>query len=113
VNDYLRDASQQEVSAKSFRAWGGTLEAGRRLVPIEPPKGERAQDRVLVEELEQVAARLGNSVRICRSAYVHPVVERAWRSGELPALWSAGPSRPSKFLEVEERRLLHVLDAAG
>jgi DNA topoisomerase IB len=59
-----------------------------------------------------VAGELGNTPAVCRASYVHPAVPATFLDGTLPARWAAGPSRPTRWLQVRERRLLHVLEHA-
>src|SRR5205814_2108224 len=72
VNDYLRDASGGDFSAKDFRTWHATVHALALLAAslAAPPAQRRSANDVLAE----VAARLGNTVAVCRKAYVHPGV---------------------------------------
>ena len=72
VNDYLRDASGADFTAKDFRTWHGSVLAlalWRRAEP-ELALGPRSANQLLAD----VAARLGNTVAVCRKAYVHPRV---------------------------------------
>jgi len=72
VNDYLRDASGADFTAKDFRTWHGSVLAlalWRRAEPELAP-GPRSANQLLAD----VAARLGNTVAVCRKAYVHPRV---------------------------------------
>ncbi len=90
VNDYLRDAMGGPFTAKDFRTWGGTLMAFRRFASMPLPEGrqggapsERAlatQEKIVVAD---VADALGNTVSVCRKAYIDPVLYPAWRDGSL------------------------------
>lgn len=74
VNDYLREASGGDFTAKDFRTWHGSvlaLQLWRALDPAEAAKPTVAGAKRLLGE---VAARLGNTVAVCRKAYVHPRV---------------------------------------
>jgi len=77
VNDYLREVSGADFTAKDFRTWHATVHALallRRQQDDEP--GPRRANAVLAE----VAAKLGNTVAVCKKAYVHPqVLELALR----------------------------------
>jgi len=83
VNDYLRAVTGGEVTAKDFRTWAGTVLAANLLVEIGKPESATAAKRQVRAALQDVAARLGNTVAICRKCYVHPSVLEAYGTGEL------------------------------
>jgi DNA topoisomerase I len=64
VNDYLREVSGAEFTAKDFRTWHATSHALALAM----------QGRAAGEILSEVAQRLGNTVAVCRKSYVHPGV---------------------------------------
>jgi DNA topoisomerase I len=110
VNEYLREASGMEATAKTFRTWGASVIAAETLAGIPPPGSERAQATTLNEVVDSVAAVLGNTRAVCRASYIHPTVIDTWARGDLDAVWAGGPARRASGLEVAERRLLVVLD---
>jgi DNA topoisomerase-1 len=71
VNDYLREISGGDFTAKDFRTWHATVHA---LHLVRQPPAEGGSRRSAKEILAEVAARLGNTVAVCRKAYVHPEV---------------------------------------
>ena len=83
VNDYLREITGQEFTAKDFRTWAGTVLAAWALSDLPATRTKAARRRNVVRAVEQVAARLGNTVAICRKCYVHPVVFDAYLDGSL------------------------------
>jgi DNA topoisomerase-1 len=83
VNEYLRDLTGRDVTAKDFRTWAGTVLAANLLREIGAPDSASAAKRQIRAALQQVAARLGNTVAICRKCYVHPGVLEAYAAGEL------------------------------
>jgi DNA topoisomerase-1 len=83
VNDYLRALTGGEVTAKDFRTWAGTVLAANLLHEMCPADSATAAKRQIRAALQQVAARLGNTVAICRKCYVHPSVLDAHAAGGL------------------------------
>lgn len=81
VNAYLREISGAEVTAKDFRTWAGTVLAALTLQAFGAPQSQRAANRNLRAALVQVAAKLGNTVAICRKCYIHPVVIDRYLAG--------------------------------
>lgn len=84
VNDYLREASGGDFTAKDFRTWAGTLLAYRALRSLEPEHHGPAARRNVVEAMRRTAARLGNTPAVARGSYVHPAVLEAYLDGSLP-----------------------------
>jgi DNA topoisomerase-1 len=109
VNDYLRAATGVDATAKTFRTWGATLLAAQQLVLVEPPASPSAAARAVNDALRPVAEQLGNTLAVCKASYVHPIVIEEFTRGRLPERWEAGPRRRAGGLEVDERRLLHLL----
>lgn len=108
VNSYLREISGRDITAKDFRTWTATVEAAMAfhdLVQreIEPSKA------VVKSVLTQVAAKLGNTVAICRKCYVHPGVVEAFSTGRL-SLGHVRKSHAKIVLSSYERAVLSFLD---
>jgi len=72
VNEYLREHSGGDFSAKDYRTWAATMAAALLLCSIDHPGSERACKQSIKQVLEQVADRLGHTPTICRTSYVHP-----------------------------------------
>lgn len=90
VNDYLREAMGEDFTAKDFRTWGGTLHAFRAFAATPLPEGrgdappsERALATAEKAAVADVAAILGNTVAVCRKAYIDPAIFAGWRDGSL------------------------------
>ncbi|MFJ1298941.1 DNA topoisomerase IB [Pseudomonadota bacterium AL_CKDN230030165-1A_HGKHYDSX7] len=115
VNEYLREASGADFTAKHYRTWAGTLYAYASLraccVPAEadsdvPVAATRKQ---LTDVIKRVAQRLANTPAVCRACYIHPAVMEAYLAGTL-APETRAPDTP-RGLAAEERRLLAFLQA--
>ena len=83
VNDYLRQITGRQVTAKDFRTWTGTVLAALALAEYEKADSEAAAKRNVRDAIESVAARLGNTPSICRQCYVHPQIIDAYLADEL------------------------------
>jgi DNA topoisomerase-1 len=83
VNDYLRQISGQEFSAKDFRTWAGTVIAARALWPLGPAQSPAAARKNVTAAVREAAARLGNTPTICRKCYVHPGIVESYLNGIL------------------------------
>jgi DNA topoisomerase-1 len=83
VNQYVREVSAQDFTAKDFRTWGGTVLAIRELYAAGPPENATAAKKTVVEAVKQVAKRLGNRPPACRKYYIHPAVLDAYMDASL------------------------------
>ncbi|HEY5705784.1 MAG TPA: hypothetical protein VIS96_09445 [Terrimicrobiaceae bacterium] len=83
VNDYLRQVSGSDFTAKDFRTWAGTVLAARALQEFEKFASQTEAKRNLLKAVEAVACMLGNTPAICRRCYVHPVVVDSYLDGSL------------------------------
>ena len=70
VNDYLKEISGEDISAKDFRTWAGTVFVATQLSKREGPVGPSH----MVAAVREASRRLGNTPAICRKSYVHPRV---------------------------------------
>jgi DNA topoisomerase-1 len=98
VNEYLREISGVDITAKDFRTWAGTVAAYRALRGQEPADTPRAVKRAIVEAIRETAERLGNTPAVARQAYVHPAVIDAYANGE--GSLSGGSSSASETAEI-------------
>jgi DNA topoisomerase-1 len=115
VNDYLSQVAGTHVTAKDFRTWHGSvmaLEFTRAACT-----GERARGAA-TQVIAQVAARLGNTVAVCRKSYIHPQVlalgalldDDDARAALLEQRWAnAAAQARGRALSAPERRLLALL----
>ncbi|WP_029007345.1 DNA topoisomerase IB [Azospirillum halopraeferens] len=83
VNDYLREITGRDFTAKDFRTWAGTVLAAMALTEFEAFDSKTKAKRNVTRAIESVAARLGNTASVCRKSYVHPEVVDAYLEGEL------------------------------
>jgi DNA topoisomerase-1 len=83
VNEYLREITGEEFTAKDFRTWGGTGLAALAFEQIGPFESESDAKKKVVEVIKSVAKSLGNRPATCRKYYVHPAIIEAYTSGIL------------------------------
>src|SRR6185503_19483883 len=104
VNDYIRDATDGDFTAKHFRTWGATVLAFEQMLD----KAEHA--RLSVNTMvEPVAEALGNTVAMSRKAYVHPALVEAVKERPRDPLKGMERPRAHKWLSDCEVGLLHFL----
>ncbi len=112
VNEYLREVTGLDITAKDFRTWMGTLLATSAFAALPPPTTERVARRSVVRVCETVSEHLGNTPAVCRSSYVHPKVVDWYRDGSLAERWAGTSARGNPRLVEEERKLLALLRPA-
>ena len=83
VNDYLREISGAEFTAKDFRTWAGTVAAAMALQEFMEIDDEAGRKKAIVRAIETVAERLGNTPTVCRACYVHPDILDSYLDGTL------------------------------
>jgi DNA topoisomerase-1 len=81
VNDYLREIAGPGITAKDFRTWAGTMLAAEALRDIGPAHLVKEKKANIVQAVDRVAARLGNTRAVCRKYYIHPVILEAYGRG--------------------------------
>jgi DNA topoisomerase-1 len=83
VNAYLKEITDQDFTAKDFRTWSGTVLASMALQEFEKFDSQTQAKKNLVQAIENVAERLGNTPSVCRKCYVHPAVIDAYLDGSM------------------------------
>ncbi|MDB5774706.1 MAG: topoisomerase [Herbaspirillum sp.] len=83
VNDYLRSLTGEDFTAKDFRTWAGTMLAAAALHACEASESAAQAKKNVVQAIEDVSRKLGNTPSICRKCYVHPAVIESYLDGTL------------------------------
>jgi DNA topoisomerase-1 len=83
VNDYLREITGRDITAKDFRTWAGTVMAALALREFEAFDNQAAAKRNIRTAIEHVSSRLGNTPTVCRKCYVHPDLLEGYMAGQL------------------------------
>jgi DNA topoisomerase-1 len=90
VNDYLREISGENFTAKDFRTWAGTVLAAIALNAQGKFETKKQAKANIKTAISAVAELLGNTPAICRKCYVHPAVLEAYLTGgPIPGLTPA------------------------
>jgi DNA topoisomerase IB len=82
VNDYVREATGIEATAKDFRTWHATVIAAAVLAETDEPGDTQAsRKRAAATAMREVSEYLGNTPALARSSYVDPRVVDAYEEG--------------------------------
>jgi DNA topoisomerase I len=115
VNAYLHDIGNEHISAKDFRTWSGTVLSVVALREDPEFTSLTQARRNLRKAISEVAARLGNTVAVCRKCYVHPAIVDLYLEGEFAknadAAFAAAEKEDHSDLETEEIATLALLRA--
>lgn len=83
VNNYLREITGEEFTAKDFRTWAGTVLTAIALSACGPFENTTQAKANVKNAIAAVAKILGNTPTICRKCYVHPAVLDAYLDGDM------------------------------
>jgi DNA topoisomerase-1 len=112
VNDYLREITGEDFTAKDFRTWAGTILAARFLRETAEVANSRGLKKQLLRAIARVAEELGNTPAVARKGYIHPAVIAAYLCGGLTPISEKDDPDPYR-LSAEERSLLALLAKAA
>jgi len=85
LNAYIKEVMGSEFSPKDFRTWAGTLIAALKLAELGAAEDEKLANKNVLQAIDAVAERLGNTRDIARSSYVSPRVIEHYLEGSVIA----------------------------
>ncbi|HEV7536423.1 MAG TPA: DNA topoisomerase IB [Acidimicrobiia bacterium] len=117
INDFVRELSGGEFTAKDFRTWAGTVLAAVALAVAEAARSKAARQRAISRAYQEVAHYLGNTPAVCRKSYVDPRVVDRYRVGitVADAIGLAGEDSDAARCAIHgaiEQAVLDLLDDA-
>ena len=83
VNDYLREITREEFSAKDFRTWAGTVLAAIALRAVGAFDTKKQAKANIKTAIAAVSKLLGNTPAICRKCYIHPRIINMYLDGSM------------------------------
>jgi len=108
VNVYLQACMGAEFTAKDFRTWAGSVHT-LALLRRETAQDEAARKKAVAAVVRVVAARLRNTMAVCRKCYIHPAVLDAFMADGVGERLAARPVRGTSRLRADEARLVALL----
>lgn len=112
VNEYLKEITQEEFTAKDFRTWHGTGHMAQQLAALGPADSETETKRNIVEAVKETAKHLGNRPAACRKYYIHPAVFESYEEKTIFASIGNAPvnaSAPAGKLRPFELAVLRLV----
>jgi DNA topoisomerase-1 len=117
INEYLKQITAPEFSAKDFRTWGGTLMAALELAEIGKADEEKMLKKNILKAVRKVAEQLGNTPTVCRGSYIHPTVLKSYEAGVTLEQFTAKRGRQIKRIyeefEPEEIALMKLFQSVA
>lgn len=110
INTYLRRVSGEDITAKTFRTWGGTVSAVELVYEAQQIVEQNPRKKLDTALIGLVAKRLNNTVSVCRKYYIHPRVLNLLIDGS--EISKAIRTRASKWMSREEKMVMKLLESA-
>ncbi|MDQ3736511.1 MAG: DNA topoisomerase IB, partial [Actinomycetota bacterium] len=125
LNAYIKEVMGEEFTAKDFRTWAGTLIAALKLAELGAAEDEKLANKNILQAVDAVAERLGNTRDIARSSYVSPRVIEHYLEGSVIACQAKQleevivaeqgdlTEEEEALLELLHKKLRHELEQAA
>ncbi len=111
VNNYLKEITGEEVTAKDFRTWGATLLSAQVLHKLGYEGKKKDLEKNMKLAIKEVSAHLRNTTSVCRDYYIHPVVFESYKRKILTEVFGRKRKKPNGLTE-EEYSVLTLLNSA-
>ncbi len=108
VNSYLKQITGEDFTAKDFRAWSGSVTALQCFREVGQAETITESKRKIVEVIDCVASKLGNTRSVCKKYYVHPTVIAAYENGRVDN-YKVRANIKNNRLSAEEEALVRLL----
>ncbi|SFN89002.1 DNA topoisomerase-1 [Chitinophaga sp. YR627] len=83
INEYLKQWTGDDFTCKDFRTWSGTVNALNLLADLTPFTSAHQCKQNLVQIIDSVAGKLGNTRAVCKKYYIHPKILESYELCEL------------------------------
>ncbi len=136
INQYIRDATSHDYTAKDFRTWAATWKTAARFARVIDADGDewidglkenlalkklstggeiaistpKQRQKAMLAVIDTVAGDLRNTRTVCRSSYIHPTLLADWENEKFAEKWeAAGKNRKIAGLDRDESSTLYYL----
>ncbi|WP_395076569.1 DNA topoisomerase IB [Flavobacterium sp.] len=107
INQYLKKITDQDFTAKDFRAWSGSLNALSAFMEFKIPETQAETKQKIIEVVDEVASKLGNTRSVCKKYYIHPTVIAAYEKGKI---WKYKSNKKTNYFQPQEFSLIKMLE---
>lgn len=113
VNEYLREQTGLQITAKDLRTWAATVLAAELLALSDEPGDTKAsRTRAVRDVMTEVALALGNTPAVARASYVDPRLVSLYESGSVIARESFADLADADRRAAVEQATLRLLRSA-
>ncbi len=112
VNQYLKDITKQDITAKDFRTWGGTVFAASLFDRAGVYDDESINKQSVIDTIQKVSKQLGNKPNTCKKYYIHPHVIMSYMKGDILSQFKKVPgvrAQSVEGLDEDENNVLSML----
>lgn len=111
VNEYIREITELDFSAKDFRTWAGSKLFFEALMDLGYEKEEKANKHNLVTAYKETAKALGNTKTVCENYYVHPEIPKQYENGKIEKQFEkVKKTRDNLYLSKTEKVILGMIE---
>ena len=115
INEYIKEITGGDYSAKDFRTWNATVLAAVALAVAGEVAGTKTgRKRAVTRAVKEVSHYLGNTPAVCRASYIDPRVFDAYEGGLIigPAVQEAVESGGEMSIHQPqlERAVVDLID---
>jgi DNA topoisomerase-1 len=103
VNEYLREITGREFTAKDFRTWKASAMAAGTLFEYRDVDRVTRRRRIAKTVVCEAASLLGNTPAVCRNFYIHPGLLESYEDGSLAGHLRQFRPRRTKRLDRSEQ----------
>lgn len=113
INNYIKESTGKDFSAKDFRTWAGTLSMLSSFKSLGEAITQTDSKKNILLALDEVSAKLGNTRAVCRKYYVHPQIIKLYEENNLQKyldrLDDVETGDDASDLTQEEKALMRIL----
>ncbi len=114
VNEWIREVSGGDYSAKFFRTWKATVLCAIELKKHEPQQSKAEAQKAIRAAIKATAKQLRHTAATCQKYYIHPALLRAYRKGSLHEIMNRRAPRLRRSdgtarLPANERRVYKII----
>ena len=112
VNEYLKEISGGEFTAKDFRTWDATMMCALELAALKAEEHNQTERKKLVTDaIKKVSEHLGNTPAVCKKSYVYPgVVDEFLSNGALELIEKAVKKASPHALDRHETAVVALIE---
>jgi DNA topoisomerase I len=111
VNNYLKEITGEDITAKDFRTWGATLLSAQTLEKLGCDGNKKVMEKNIKLAVKEVSQHLRNTTKVCRDYYIHPQVLDCYKKKTLSQILERKRKTP-KGISQAEFAVLYLLRSA-